>query len=68
MVTIGQFQVTRSITIGSPVQIRSNTIRYFHHKPMRSVAIGYDCGRDVFQVRIESVLDLSYDWTPTIND
>jgi hypothetical protein len=64
MVTIGQLQVTWTVTIWSPVPIRShnwvsiitiwddrlraNTLRYVHHEPMRYVAIGYDCGRDVF--------------------
>ena len=38
------------MSIGFPdyVQIRSDTFRYVHHEPMRSVAIGYDCGRDIF--------------------
>lgn len=28
--------------------VRADTFRYDHHAPIRYVAIGYDCGRDVF--------------------
>ena len=43
--------LTRSSRSGSPNWddlVRADTFRYVHHEPMRSVTIGYDCGRDVF--------------------
>ena len=36
------------ITIGFSELRRSDTFRYVHHEPMRSVTIAYDCGVNVF--------------------
>ena len=58
--------LTRSSRSGSPNWddlVRADTFRYVYQEPMRSITIGYDCGRDVFHDHDRRCSRLSYDWT-----